>query len=78
MVKNLVIIPLVHDVIAAEKLCRSNAVPVQVLPMPRALSDECGVVLEIDQSDGTRVGRLLGQAGIRYIIVDNHAEGGRS
>jgi hypothetical protein len=47
--------------INAEKLCVRNAIPCQVIPVPRDISAECGIALEIDEGDRAAVEKIFGQ-----------------
>lgn len=47
--------------INAEKLCVKNTIPCQVIPVPRDISAECGIALEIDESDREAVEKIFGQ-----------------
>jgi Protein of unknown function (DUF3343) len=39
-----------RDVMAAEKIVRSAAIPCQIIPVPRNISSECGMGIRIDTS----------------------------
>lgn len=44
--RTLLLFKTTHDVIKAERLCRKAGLPVQVIPVPREISSECGMALE--------------------------------
>jgi hypothetical protein len=48
MKKVFVVFPSTRNAIDAEKLCLKNIIPCQVIPVPRHISAECGIALEID------------------------------
>ena len=47
--KILVLFQSTHDVIKAERTCLAAKIPVQVIPVPRSISSECGMALEINE-----------------------------
>jgi hypothetical protein len=47
--------------INAEKLCMMNAVSCQVIPVPRDISSDCGIALEVDEGDREAVEKIFGQ-----------------
>jgi len=60
--------------INAEKLCTKNAVPCQVIPVPRDISSECGIALEIGEGDRGTVEKIFGQEKlkVKFFIRENH------
>ena len=48
-----------HDVILAEKAIRQQGIPRRVIPVPRSVSSQCGMALEIDPADREKVVELL-------------------
>ena len=57
--------------INAEKLCVKNTVPCQVIPMPRDISAECGIALEINESDREAVEKIFGQEKLKVKLFNN-------
>ena len=53
-----------HDVIRAERSCLDAGIAVQVIPVPRDISSECGMALEIDERRLGAARSLLESAGI--------------
>ncbi len=39
----------------AERICREAGIPYQIVPVPKEVSSECGMALEIDADDESRV-----------------------
>jgi hypothetical protein len=48
-----------HDVILAEKAIREQGIPRRVIPVPRSISSQCGMALEIALEDREKVVELL-------------------
>jgi len=48
-----------HDVILAEKAIRQQGIPRRVIPVPRSVSSQCGMALEISLDDREKVIELL-------------------
>jgi hypothetical protein len=49
----------IHHVLAAEKVFKEHGLWLDVVPVPRGLSSECGMAIEFHSDDLARVGRLL-------------------
>ncbi len=48
-----------HDVILAEKAVRTRSIPCRVIPVPRSISSQCGMALEITGEYAEEAKRLL-------------------
>ncbi len=59
----LVVFGTVQRVLQAERLARQAGLDVDVIPAPRAVSSECGVVLEVGWGDAPRLEALLAESG---------------
>jgi hypothetical protein len=57
--------------INAEKLCVKNNVPCQVIPVPRDISAECGIALEISETDRDTAERIFGQENLKVTFYNN-------
>jgi hypothetical protein len=68
MKKCLLLFPSIHDLIRAERVCRRESLPVQVLPVPREISSDCGMVLEIESSSLERFRAAAGQEGLEVKV----------
>jgi hypothetical protein len=55
----------IHFVLKAEKLCKQHHVLHDVIPVPRAISSDCGMAIEFACADKGRVMELLAAAGLR-------------
>jgi hypothetical protein len=51
--------------INAEMLCVKNNIPCQVIPMPRDISSDCGIALEIAEVDREAVEKIFGQEKVK-------------
>ena len=47
--------------ISAERFCTTGGVSCQVIPLPRDISSDCGIALEIAEGDRGVVERIFGQ-----------------
>ena len=48
-----------HDVILAEKALRLEGIPRRVIPVPRSISSQCGMALEITPDNAEKAIELL-------------------
>jgi hypothetical protein len=60
----------------AEALLKKEHIPVQLIPIPRTISSDCGIALEVSQGDKERIKRLLkdNELNIDEIHEDNNTE----
>lgn len=56
-------------VIQAERLCNKNNLTCRVIPVPRSISSECGMALEIADNEQMRLTELCGNASIKITVV---------
>jgi hypothetical protein len=56
-----------HDVIKAERVVRAEGFSVQVVPVPRSVSSECGMSLEVPFRSRNKVTRFLAKSGITVV-----------
>jgi hypothetical protein len=61
MNKVIVVFDSTRAAINAEKLCVKNVIPCQVIPVPRDISAECGIALEVNEGDRKAVEKIFGQ-----------------
>ena len=54
----------IHDVMALERLLRESGVVCDLIPVPRQLSSECGMAVEIQAASATKVADLARAEGI--------------
>jgi len=59
MQKLIVIFESTHGVIKAERLCRKDGITCQAIPVPRTISSDCSIALEINETDRHRVEQVL-------------------
>ena len=60
----------IHDVLKAEKALKECAVEGEVVPLPRALSSDCGVCIKSDAAGDTLKDLLGGMRGVRCFVFD--------
>ncbi len=55
--------------IAAERACRRSGISCQAIPVPREITAECGIALQIDEGDRTAVEEVLAaeQVAARFV-----------
>ena len=66
----------IHDVLAAEQVFKERAVWCDVVPVPRGLSADCGMAIEVRQRDEADVRRVLSDPRVRPRRVVQLANGG--
>lgn len=55
--------------IKAEKFCREQGITCEVVPVPRQISSECGMCLEIAVDQAERVQEQLQRAGFEITLA---------
>jgi hypothetical protein len=43
----------------AEALLKKEHIPAQLIPIPRSISSDCGIALEVSEADKERIMKLL-------------------
>jgi hypothetical protein len=69
MQKVIVIFPSTYAAIKAERLCLESGIACRVIPVPRDISSDCGVALEIDPTERDRVGKMFGERNIGSTFI---------
>ena len=59
MKRLVVIFQSTHSAIKAEGLCLQAGISCRTIPVPRQISSDCGIALEIDDVDKEKVERLF-------------------
>ena len=65
----LMLFPTTHDVIKAERVCLKLGITVQVVPVPRSVSSECGMALEVTARNRNKVSAAITEAGVSVTQV---------
>lgn len=66
----------IHHVLKAEKLLLNAGIRLDVIPIPRAISSDCGMALEINGDELPRVRELLTAAQVQVAgIFQRNREG---
>ena len=62
-----------HIVINAEKLCQKKDINYKIIPVPRTISPQCGMAIEISDEFEIQVDKILNDVNIKYSksILDN-------
>ena len=55
-----------HAVIKSERLCRSENIPCTIIPVPRTISSNCGMAIELTDKELPAVEALLGRNRIEF------------
>ena len=69
MQKVIVIFPSTYAAIKAERLCRHSGIKCQVIPVPRDISSDCGIALEIDPAWKESVEKIFIRQAIDFTFV---------
>jgi Putative Se/S carrier protein-like len=62
-----------HDVILAERAIRSRKIPCRVIPVPRSVSSQCGMALDIPKEYAEDTAELLNTS----VLPSDNAKGKR-
>ena len=57
-----------HAVIKAEKICLENGIKYKIIPVPRSISSQCGMSVEVEPEQKDRISQILDQSDIAYKI----------
>jgi len=66
----------IHFVLKAEQLLKAQALVHDVVPVPRAISSDCGMAIEFSCDDGKAFTALLARAGIEIVRLFRRATDG--
>lgn len=66
MSRLLVLFQSTHAVIKAERLCIGENIPCKVIAVPRQLSSDCGISIELKEAQETAVRELLTKNNIPF------------
>lgn len=53
-----------HDVIRAEKQVKLHNISCKVIPVPRSISSQCGMALEVSDDDEKRIQEAIEETGV--------------
>ena len=59
----------IHYVIKGEKTLKDAGLPINVIPVPREISSDCGMALEFSCEDRDRVERMLVEKDITLVGI---------
>ncbi|NLW31160.1 MAG: DUF3343 domain-containing protein [Fibrobacter sp.] len=68
--KHIILFKTTRDAIRAQRLCKRNDISCKVIPVPRDISSECGMALEIHNSDLDRITEIVIKNGISHDIYN--------
>lgn len=66
----------IHFVLKAEKLLLADKIPIDVIPVPRDISSDCGMAIEFSCDDVDRVQGVLAGGGITIARIYKRQNGG--
>ena len=58
----------IHDALKAERILKEQSVEGEIVPVPRALSSDCGVCIKSDADGQVLAGLLSGLRGARCFV----------
>ena len=64
--KPVILFKTTRDAIRAERLCKRNDISCKVIPVPRDISSECGMALEIDVKELKNVSDLFQSENVNF------------
>jgi hypothetical protein len=65
-----VLVPSTSHAIRAEKLVQQAGIRCKLIPTPRQISSDCGIVLRFDWADHEQVERILRDRGVDYESIE--------
>ena len=66
----------VHQVMRAEKLLKKRNLQIDLIPVPREISSDCGVAIELPSEIKDEALHLIGGGGLSNVICYRRIEGG--
>jgi hypothetical protein len=66
----------VHQVMRAEKLLKNRNLKIDVIPVPREISSDCGVAIELPLEIKDEALHLIGSGGLSNVICYRRINGG--
>ena len=61
-----------HAVIKAERICDKNGISCKIVPVPRLISSQCGMGIEVSEKQEKIVVNILLKKKIIYNIYNNY------
>ena len=61
-----------HSVITAEKKCRKERIKCKIVPVPRSISSQCGMGIEIEPGKEEIVSMFLNESEICFKVYRNY------
>lgn len=61
-----------HAVIKAERICDKNGITCKIVPVPRSISSQCGMGIEVSEKQEKIVANILFKKKIIYNIYNNY------
>lgn len=75
--KCVLIFPSIHQVMRAEKLLKGKGIKIDLIPVPREISSDCGVAIELSTDSGKEACLLLGENKVSILECYARGPGGR-
>jgi len=66
----------IHQVMKAEKLLKNQNLRIDLIPVPREISSDCGVAIELPCEIKEEALRLIGGGGLSNVICYRRIDGG--
>ncbi len=67
----------IHDVMRAEKLLKGGGIKVDLIPVPREISSDCGVAIELSSDSEEEAFHLLQENKVSILECYIRSQGGR-
>ena len=69
MKRSFLLMPSMRNAIKAEAFCREQGIDSEVVPVPRQISTECGMCLEVNNEKAENILLQLQQAGFEITLT---------
>ncbi len=67
----------IHHVMRAEKLLKGKGIKIDLIPVPREISSDCGVAIELSADSEEEALHLLGENKVSVLECYARGQGGR-
>ena len=75
--KSVVVFESVHRVMKAEKLLKGKGIKIDLIPVPREISSDCGVAIELSADSEEEAFHLLEENKVSFLECYTRGQGGR-
>lgn len=68
MARLIVLLRSPYSVLKAERLCAAAGIPCETIPVPRQVSSECGIALEVDERQELNAAALFTENNLQFAL----------